>query len=138
MPKATLKRNIFQRILGLCATRPPADGGCWTLESGKIVVDLARAPELAEANGAVRLEGKNLPERVLLTRGEDGAYRAFKNRCTHMGRRLDPVPGAGQVQCCSVNKSTFENDGKCVSGPGKKELATYPVTVEGGKLEITL
>ncbi len=108
MQNATLKRNIFQRIFGICATRQPLDEECWIVENGKIIVDLARAPELAGRNGALRLEKKNLRERVLVIQGEDGGYHAFRNRCTHMGRRLDPVPGVQQVQCCSISKSTFD------------------------------
>jgi len=47
MQNTTLHRNIFQRLLGLCATKKPSDEGCWTFDDGKIVVDLARAPELS-------------------------------------------------------------------------------------------
>ena len=138
MENATLHRNIFQRVLGICATRQPADEGCWKFEDGKIIVDLERAPELAERNGAVRLEKKNLPNRVLVIQGDDGRYYAFRNRCTHARRRLDPVPGKQQVQCCSVGKSTFEYRGKRVSGSAKKAVDTYAVTCESGKLVIAL
>ena len=138
MQPKTLDRSIFQRILGICATQRPSDEGCWTLEDGKIIVDLARAPELAGRNGAIRLEKKNIPDRLLVIRGDDDGYHAFRNRCAHMKRRLDPVPGTGHVQCCSVNKSTFEYGGKKVSGPAKGDVTTYPVTVEDNKLVITL
>ena len=70
--------------------------------------------------------------------GEDGEYYAFKNRCTHAKRRLDPVSGTPNVQCCSVGKSTFEYDGKVVSGSAKKNLTIYSITVEDGKLVIGL
>ena len=138
MQTVTLKRNIFQRIFGICATKQSSDEDCWTFEDGKIVVDLARAPELASQNGAIRLEGKNAPERVPLIQGDDGAYHAFRNSCTHAGRRLDAVPGAQQVQCCSVGKSTFDYGGEKVSGSAKDNLETYMVTVEDSKLLITL
>jgi nitrite reductase/ring-hydroxylating ferredoxin subunit len=139
MQTATVHRNIFQRILGICATKQPLDEGCRTFESGRIIVDLARAQELAGRNGAIRLEKKeNVPERVLVIHGNDGEYHAFRNRCTHRGRRLDPVPGAQQVQCCSYFKSTFDYGGKKISGVAKEDLATYMVTVEGSKLLITL
>ena len=138
MQPATLDRSIFQRILGICATKRPSDEGCWTLDNGKIVVDLARAPELAERSGAIRLEKKNIPDRMLVIRGDDDRYYAFRNRCTHMKRRLDPVPGTGNVQCCSVNKSTFDYEGKKVSGPAKGGLASHALSVEDNKLVITL
>lgn len=138
MQNATLHRNIFQRILGICATKQPSDEDCWTFENGKIIVDLAHAPELGRRNGAIRLEKKNLPERVLVIQGDDGEYYAFKNRCTHGKRRLDPMPAIQQVQCCSIGKSTFDYGGKKISGPAKEDIDTYIMTVEDGKLLIAL
>lgn len=138
MQNATLHRNIFQRILGICATKQPSDEDCWMFENGKIIVDLARAPELGRRNGAIRLEKKNLPERVLVIQGDDGEYYAFKNRCTHGKRRLDPMPAIQQVQCCSIGKSTFDYGGKKISGPAKEDIDTYIMTVEDGKLLIAL
>ncbi len=138
MSKPGVKRNIFQRILGICATKPPADEGCWKHEDGKVIVDLSRAPELSRENGAIRLEKKGLPERVLIFRGSDGQYHAFRNKCAHAGRRLDPVPGAEQVQCCSVGGSHYDYQGKVLSGMAKGNVSIYQVTTEDGRLVIPL
>jgi nitrite reductase/ring-hydroxylating ferredoxin subunit len=138
MENVILKRNIFQRLFGICATSKPSDDGCWTYEGGAIKVDLARAPELARADGALRLEGKNLPVRVLVVRGDGESWHAFKNRCAHAGRRLDPVPGTGRVQCCSIGKSTYDAEGKILTGSAKKGVATFSVAREGERLVITL
>ena len=73
MQTGILRRNIFQRIFGIYATKPPADEGCWSYEKGKAIVDLPRAPELSKPNGDVRLEIKeDLPARVLVFISEDG------------------------------------------------------------------
>jgi nitrite reductase/ring-hydroxylating ferredoxin subunit len=139
MKPKCLKRNIFQRLFGLCATPRPADEGCWTYSSGRIEIDLSRAPELATPLGAFRLEKRGLPTRVLVIHGEDGLFHAFQNRCRHVGRRLDPVPGTSTVQCCSVNKSTYDYEGNVVSGPVTEGVTAYEVqTDEDGRLVITL
>jgi nitrite reductase/ring-hydroxylating ferredoxin subunit len=138
MDENPLKRNFLQRLLGLCATPPPRDPDCWQVRDGRLVVDLARAPELERPDGALRLEGRGLPQRVLVVRAAGGAYHAFRNRCTHAGRRLDPLPGAGQVQCCSVGKSTFDHGGRRIAGSARKDLVTFPVHQEEGRLVITL
>jgi nitrite reductase/ring-hydroxylating ferredoxin subunit len=138
METPTLQRNIFQRLFGICATSPPSDEGCWTFEDGKLTIDLTRAPELNDRNGAIRLEKKNLPERVLVVHGNDDSYHAFKNRCAHAKRRMDPIPGTEQIQCCSVGKSTFDYSGMRLSGSAKKDIETYPVTVETDKLIIDI
>ncbi|MEW5723852.1 MAG: Rieske 2Fe-2S domain-containing protein, partial [Thermodesulfobacteriota bacterium] len=108
--------GLFSRLFGICKTRPPADPACWRLEEGQIEIDLAAAPELGRKGGAVRLEGSGLPERVLVFRGEDGGFYALSNRCTHMGRRLDPLPGSSQVECCSVSRSRYDYQGTRTAG----------------------
>lgn len=126
-----LKRNVFQRLFGKCATMEPVDKSCWSYTDGRLVIDLARLPELYSKGSAVRLEGADLPERVLLVHGDDGNYYAFKNCCTHGGRRLDAVPGAGTIQCCSVGKSTFDYSGRLLAGSAKGDVAAFAVQVEG-------
>ena len=134
-----LHRSIWQRLFGLPATPKPMDSGCWTFSDGKIVIDIKLAPELRKPSGALRLEGKGLPRRLLVVHGEDGTFLVFHNRCTHLGhRRVDPVPGTRTVQCCSVNKSTYTYEGLKIRGPAPKPLTTYPVTLEGDTLVVRL
>jgi nitrite reductase/ring-hydroxylating ferredoxin subunit len=134
-----LKRGILQRILGIPATPKPADSGSWRFSGGTLTVDLDRTPELRAPGGAARFEGGTLPLRVLVIRDEEGAYRAFHNRCSHLGhRRLDPVPGQGTVQCCSVSKSTYDLEGNTIHGPAPEPIATFPVSVEGNLLKVRI
>jgi len=138
MATKSLPRKWYQRLLGIPATCLPADPGSWSYSAGTLVLDLARVPELSAPGTAVRLEGGGLPARILVVRADDGSYRAFQNRCRHFFRRLDPVPGTGTIQCCSVNKATYDMEGKVVSGPARGPVTAYPVTVEGGKLRIAI
>lgn len=132
-----LKRNIFQRIFGIPVTSKPADPNCWQFSDGKLTIDLTKTPELKSSGGAIRLEGGNLSRRILVIHGDDGQYHAYHNRCTHLGhRRLDPVPGTGTVQCCSVNKSTYELDGKNIYGPAPEPIKVYQASVDGDQLTI--
>jgi nitrite reductase/ring-hydroxylating ferredoxin subunit len=132
------KRNIFQRLLGICATKPPRDKDCWSYAEDRITLDLTRAPELEQPGSGLRLEGGNCPERVLVIYGDDCRFHAFRNRCEHFGRRLDPKPGEEKIQCCSVNKSTYDYEGKIISGPADAPVKTYPVELEEGTLSITI
>jgi nitrite reductase/ring-hydroxylating ferredoxin subunit len=134
-----LNRGFFQRIFGLPATSKPLDPQCWSFSDDKITIDLNRATELKKPGGALRLEGGELPMRVLVIRGDDGKFHAFHNRCTHIGhRRLDPDPGTGTVQCCSVGKSTYTYDGKKVYGPPTESIKAFKVEVEGDRLIVFL
>ncbi|MCP4668140.1 MAG: Rieske 2Fe-2S domain-containing protein [Deltaproteobacteria bacterium] len=130
--------GFFARIFGICKTRPPADGDCWNVSGGNMEIELGRAPELSEKGGAIRLEGRGLPQKVLVIHGVDGEFHAFGNKCTHMGRRIDPLPGTETVRCCSVSKSTFDYTGKVISGTAKEPLKTFAVKTEEGKVTVSL
>jgi nitrite reductase/ring-hydroxylating ferredoxin subunit len=134
-----LQRSIWQRIFGICATDKPQDESGWSYEAGQLTIRLDRIAELTRSGTAVRFEGQGLPERVLVVCGEDRQYRAFHNRCAHLGhRRLDYVPGTETVQCCSVNKSTYTFDGQKIHGPAPQPIRTYPVEVDEGQLRIKI
>ena len=134
-----LKRSFFQRLLGISATSKPGMEDCWNYSDAKLTIDLSKALELTTPGGSIRFEGKNLPQRVLVVYGEDGEYRAFHNRCTHLGhRRLDPVPGTGTVQCCSLNKSTYDLDGQKIFGPAPRPITRYPVKKEQENLIVSI
>ena len=130
--------GFFARILGICETKPPIHADCWSFKNGKVRIDLSKAPELAASGGAIRLEGKALPVRVLVLRSENDRFRAFKNKCIHMGRRLDPLSDSSEIRCCSVSKSTFDENGEYISGPVQKALTPFEVTVKSDQLEIAI
>ncbi|WP_373498318.1 Rieske (2Fe-2S) protein [Desulfococcus sp.] len=130
--------KLLKRILGICETRLPSVVDSWRYEDLRITVRLSRMPELRRPGGAVRLEGGGLPRKVLLVHGTDGRFHAFANRCTHMGRRLDPLPGNDRMECCSVSRSTFTYAGDPVSGAAKAPVETFPVDAEGDELRIRL
>jgi len=130
--------GFFKRLLGICSTRKPANEACWFYTNGKIHIELDKTPELNEPEGAIRLEGKGLPHRILVVRGPDHQLYAFRNRCTHMGRRIDPLPDTEKLQCCSVNKSTYDYSGQVMSGPTKDNLTKYLTVTEGNRLTVPL
>ncbi len=119
--------GFFKKLLGICETQPPADASCWRFENGEIRIDLSKAKELSAPGGAIRLEDNGLPERVLVMRTEDDQWVAYRNRCSHGGRRLDPIENGHKVRCCSVGQTTFDKEGHVLSGSGKKDIKVYPI-----------
>ena len=130
--------GLFAKIFGICETDLPRDEGCWEYLNGEVRIDLEKAAELSKPGGAIRMEGKGLPERVLVVHGVDEKFYSFRNKCTHMARRLDPVSGKTTIRCCSVFSSTFDYSGKVISGAAKKSLKTFKVKNDDGKLIISL
>ena len=131
-------KKLFSMLLGICETQPPQEAACWKLSGGKVEIDLKRSPELSTQGGAVRLEGGDLPKKILVVHGKDGELHAFTNKCTHGGRRLDPLKGESLIRCCSVGKSTFDYEGKAVSGSAKDPITVLESEKEGEKLIIRI
>ncbi len=134
-----INRSFWQRLLGIPATSKPQNADSWQYTEGKLIIDLEKTPEIGTSGSAVRFEGGSLPQRVLLVRGEDDQFLAYQNRCTHLGhRRLDLVPGTDTIQCCSINKSTYDVDGNNIYGPAPKRITTYPAHRDGNKVVVTI
>jgi len=130
--------SIFKAILGICETKP-LSGSLWSLEENKVKVKLGQMPEPLQKGGAVYLKGGGLSKPVLLLKTEDDRYLAFEDRCTHFGhRKVDLVPGEAKLRCCSINHSTYDLEGKNISGPAKAPLTCYVVEQSDGDLIITL
>lgn len=130
--------GFWKRLFGKCLTQPPANADCWKYENGLLIIDLSRTPELVQKAGAIRIENQTLPDRVLIVHGDDDQYYAYRNRCMHAKRRLDPVPGSNTIQCCSINKTTYDYQGRVIVGPAKGPLTAYPVDFEEGRIFINV
>jgi Rieske Fe-S protein len=129
--------SIFKAILGICDTKP-LSGNLWSLEENKVRVKLSQMPEPLQKGGAVYLKGGGLTQPVFLLRTEDDRYLAYEDRCTHFGRKLDPVPGEAKLRCCSLFHSTYDLDGKNITGAAKSPLTRYTVEQSDGDLIITM
>ena len=129
--------GFFKALAGICETRP-LDQALWRVEGDQAVVLLAGASQYLPQGGAVRLEGPEVGKPVLLMRSADGDYRAYVNKCTHAGRRVDPAQDGRGLRCCSLSHSTFDLEGAKQSGPAKGNLTVLPVSHESGELRITL
>jgi len=128
--------GILKKIFGICETKKPKDPGCWTFSEGRVEIDLNRAGELSMPYRSIRLEGKGLDGRILIIRDDTGKFHAYRNKCTHMGRRIDPVPESSDLRCCSVMGSAFNVKGEIISGPAKNNLKQYETVTQGSILSV--
>ena len=129
--------GIIKSIFGICETSSLSPD-LWGIEENKVRVKVSQMPEPLQEGGAVYLKGQGLKNPVLLLRTQDGQYLAFANRCTHGHRKLDPVPGQRILRCCSIGHSTFDYEGKRLSGPANDSLNRYSVELSNGELIITV
>jgi len=128
-------KDFLKALAGICETKPLGQS-YWQLEGKRVRVRVTDVQELQKSGGAVYLRGKGLDTPILIVRSDDESYHCFSNRCTHMGRRLDPFKGEPAVRCCSVMHSTFDHQGRKLSGPAKKSIPTYSSRMEDDQLVI--
>jgi nitrite reductase/ring-hydroxylating ferredoxin subunit len=129
--------GLLRSFLGICQTTR-IDPEFSRRQGSSIRVRVGVVPELQGLATAVYLGGGSLENPVLLLRRDEDHYLAFSNRCTHMGRRINPVPGQEVLRCCSVSHSLFDLQGRVVAGPAERRLTVYPTKLESGELVVTL
>jgi nitrite reductase/ring-hydroxylating ferredoxin subunit len=129
--------GFINSLRGKCDTKP-LDAQSWSHEGGTVRVKLGQASELSTRGGAVYLEGQGLDKPVLVVRTDDDKYAAFANKCTHGGRKLDPVSGQQVLRCCSLGHAQYDYDGKVIKGPAKESISRYQTEVSDGDLVIKL
>ncbi|MDE2404340.1 MAG: aromatic ring-hydroxylating dioxygenase subunit alpha [Sphingomonadales bacterium] len=84
---------------------------CW--------IHVGHVCELAQPDAFIRRELEFARASLLITRGPDGAIRAFHNACTHRGTQLvtDESEGRARKFSCKYHMWTFANDGALLSAP---------------------
>ena len=127
--------DFFKAIAGICRTQPLSPD-LWDMKGNTIKIKLSQVAELQHPGGAIYVKGAGLKRPILVVRGDDNSYYAFKNRCTHGGRKLDPVEGKPVLRCCSVNHSTFDFEGNKLTGPAKGPIQVYKSEVLNDELVI--
>jgi len=130
--------DFFKSIFGICQTNE-LNPDLWRLEGNSARIPINQVPEFQGLEGAVYLKGKGIKFPILVVKTKDNIYLSFVNRCTHMGhRKLDPVPEKSVLRCCSVNHSTYDLQGRRLSGPAKGDIETYNVEVVDNELVFKL
>lgn len=75
---------------------------------------------------------------VLLCR-VDGEYYAVSNRCSHASQVLVTGRLRGHEINCPLHGARFDvRDGRCLAAPAVRPIKTFPVTLEGGRVHVTV
>lgn len=69
----------------------------------------------------------------------EGAFYAIDDACPHQGAPLSEGPLVGCVAICPWHGAEFDvTNGKLLSGPGVRDVESYPVAIKGEDVEIQL
>jgi nitrite reductase/ring-hydroxylating ferredoxin subunit len=67
----------------------------------------------------------------------DGNVYALENRCSHAQARLSSGRLLGFELACPRHRGSFDvRNGRAVAAPAKKDIATFSVINEGGKINV--
>jgi nitrite reductase/ring-hydroxylating ferredoxin subunit len=126
-----------------CASRPASDtptapAESYRIQDGRVYLAMFKVGDLLDVGGAVKfaLDGADGSERkvIVVCPGEED-YRAFADACTHNGKELNYLHGAGLLACCG-RSSRFDLTGEVLRGPAEVALSRYRVWRQDGELVI--
>ena len=72
---------------------------------------------------------------ICVYRIEENKYNALWLECTHQGNEVQVF---GDKLQCPAHGSEFSNSGLVTNGPADRNLRTFPVTIDGNYLKISL
>ncbi|MBV6406164.1 MAG: Rieske (2Fe-2S) protein [Flavobacteriales bacterium] len=112
-----------------CSTGKSAAGStALAVENGVLSVPVASL-----SNGVGMISAKGLDDKLYISKGADGTYKALVLHCPHKG---GPVKPSGDKLICNWHGSVFDMDGKVTKGPAQEGLKVYPVEVAGDVLKV--
>jgi cytochrome b6-f complex iron-sulfur subunit len=139
------RRDLIQRVLvgGAVLVLAPSVLKSCTKDSStnpggnpkptKIDLDLS----LAENSALNSVGGSLIVQNILVINTGSGNYSALSSICTHQGCTVGYNSGTDNIRC-PCHSSIYTTSGSVISGPAPRSLKSYPVSLQGNILTITL
>lgn len=105
------------------------------VSGGQVRLALSAFPDLANPEGAIKIQPQGLEDPIYVLATSTGEYRAVSPICTHRGCTVD-VSGARLV--CPCHGSTYDREGQVLRGPAERALTRYPLSRSGDTLVIEI
>ena len=102
---------------------------------GRVTVDLAQFPDLKIPGKGIVVRAEQAAEPIILLATDGGQVRALSGVCTHLACS---VRLGDHGLSCPCHGSTFSLEGRVTRGPAPDDLHTFPTTLAGNTVVITL
>jgi len=146
MAQGRVSRRGFLR-LGAAAAAAVC-GGCGMFGSrkadvvaeprqGVIRLTSAQSAALLASEGSILVEAEGHPDKILVVHLADHVLYAVSATCTRMGCTTTYDKDTGEIHC-PCDDSRYALDGSVISGPAKRPLRRYDVTLENDQVLIKL
>ncbi len=123
---------VVPNVLTSCSKDTSGDPPIINPPGTKINIDLS-TPAYAALNTA----GGSATVQSVVVANIGGNFVALSNVCTHQGGSVAYDSAAGNFKCPNHN-SVYSSGGSVISGPAPSALQSYPVSVTGTILTITI
>jgi len=107
----------------------------YAVEDSNLIIDLSKHPNLKEAGGSETFHAGK--KKIIVLHPDEKNYKAFENKCTHMGGRVSYRPKDGFMQC-ALHGSRFDTEGRVVRGPAQKPLTEFRTSLDKDQLTVYL
>jgi Rieske Fe-S protein len=108
----------------------PEDAYTFEADVNRVVVDLARVPQLAEPGGSVKIRDAALSDPLIIARTEEDTYVVASIECPHRSVEVEYQPDRSGFECASLGSSEFALDGSRLSGPAEQPLRVYAASLD--------
>jgi Rieske Fe-S protein len=133
---ACLGGSIMVSILEGCTVTKTISGN---IESSDILISILDFQSLIDSKIGYKkyiiVNNDLLKFPICVYRIDENKYNALWLECTHQGNELQVF---GDKLQCPAHGSEFSNSGLVTNGPADSNLRTFPVTIEGNFLKISL
>jgi Rieske Fe-S protein len=107
----------------------------YAVEDSNLIIDLNRHPNLKEAGGSETFRAGK--KKIIVLHPDEKNYKAFENKCTHMGGQVSYRPKDGFMQC-ALHGSRFDIEGHVIKGPAEKPLTELRTSLDKDQLTVYL
>jgi cytochrome b6-f complex iron-sulfur subunit len=122
---------LVPSVLNSCTKNSTTDPG--GNPATKIDLDLS----LSDNSILNTVGGSKTVGTIIIINTGNGNFSALTNICTHQGCTVAYNSGAGNIQC-PCHGSVYSTTGSVITGPAPLPLRSYPVSLTGTILTITL
>ncbi len=105
------------------------------VEDSKLVIDLNKHPKLKEVGGFETVQADR--RKIIVIHPDEKGYKAFENKCTHLGGQVAYRHKDGFMQC-ALHGSRFDTEGRVVKGPAEKPLTELRTSLDKDLLTVYL
>jgi Rieske Fe-S protein len=151
MANGKIGRRDLLRVLGAstgmvcggmaaCAPGSIVTGGLERLpeaQDGRILIPVAQFPQLLKVGGCVVGESAGMADPLAIAREKEDRFLAVRALCTHMTCILR-FNELNVTLDCPCHGSTFETDGRVITGPAQQPLRSLTTRFDGTMLSVLL